>query len=75
MSDKDKALDLAHKRLAVRDADGDGKVTLSELEQFYVGDDQLKDYYSAEELKAMANEYFTKLDVNKDGFIELSELM
>lgn len=46
-----KVIELANKRLSIRDANGDGKVTLTELIGFYMNDDQLNCYFSKEELE------------------------
>lgn len=70
-----KCLELANARLSIRDRNGDGVVTLAELEKFYVNDEQLSIYFSEAELINMACEYFVKLDVNKDGVIKQVEMI
>ncbi|MFS1917983.1 hypothetical protein [Vibrio sp. 10N.286.46.E10] len=50
-------------------------MTLVELEQFYVNDEQLSLYFSETELIDMAREYFEKLDINKDGVIRQVEMI
>ena len=67
-------LELANQRLAARDQDGDGKISLEELINFYVNDEQLQSYFSKSDLEDMAKESFEKLDTDKSGFITLSEL-
>lgn len=69
-----KAIQLANKRLSIRDANGDGKVNLEELKEFYANDEQLNCYFSKKELNEMAGEYFTELDRNGDGYIKMSEM-
>ncbi len=67
-------LELANQRLIARDQNGDGKVSLEELIDFYVNDEQLQSYFSKSDLEEMAKESFQKLDTDKSGFITLSEL-
>ncbi|ETW97896.1 MAG: hypothetical protein ETSY1_20935 [Candidatus Entotheonella factor] len=71
----DRQLELANERLAARDQNGDGKVSLEELIDFYVNDEQLQSYFSKSDLEEMAKETFQKLDTDKNGFITLSELI
>ena len=70
----DRQLELANQRLAARDQDGDGKISLEELINFYVNDEQLQSYFSKSDLEEMAKESFQKLDTDKSGFITVSEL-
>lgn len=68
-------LELANRRLVARDQNGDGKISLEELIDFYVNDEQLQDYFSKSDLEDMAKDSFQKLDTDKSGFITLNELL
>jgi len=75
MTNQERAIELANKRLLVRDSNNDGKISKHELESFYCNDEELKQHFTRPNLIAMANHYFDKLDKNKDGFISLEELI